>query len=43
MHPETEALLEMLLQMLRDKGETETFRYIRTQLLLQGSYGAAQK
>lgn len=43
MHPETEALLETLLQMLRDKGEAETFRYIRTQLLHRGSYGAAQK
>ena len=29
MHPETEALLEHLLIMLRDKGEEETFAYIR--------------
>ena len=43
MHPETETLLETLLQMLRDKGEAETFRYIRTQLLPRGSYGTAQK
>ena len=28
--------------MLRDRGETETFHYIRTQLLPRGSYGAAQ-
>lgn len=31
-HPETEALLERLLIMLRDKGEDETFAYIRTLL-----------
>ena len=30
MHPETEALLEELLVMLRDRGESETFAYIRS-------------
>lgn len=30
MHPETSELLEKLLIMLRDKGEKETFAYIRT-------------
>lgn len=30
MHPNTEALLEKLLVMLRDKGERETFAYIRS-------------
>jgi hypothetical protein len=29
MHPNTEALLEKLLVMLKDKGEKETFAYIR--------------
>lgn len=29
MHPNTEALLNELLEMLRDKGEKETFAYIR--------------
>ena len=29
MHPETAALLEKLLTMLRDKGEKKTFAYIR--------------
>ena len=29
MHPDTEALLEKLLVMLRDKGEKATFDYIR--------------
>ena len=33
MHPETRRQLEFLLEMLRDKGETETFRYIRKDLL----------
>ena len=33
MHPETRRQLEYLLEMLRDKGETETFRYIRKDLL----------
>lgn len=32
-HPETRSLLEKLLQMLADKGEEETFSYIRTELL----------
>lgn len=33
MHPETRALLEKLLLMLRDKGEEATFAYIRTEVL----------
>jgi len=33
MHPETRRQLEYLLEMLRDKGEKETFRYIRRSLL----------
>ena len=33
MHPETEALLEQLLVMLAQKGEEETFEYIRTEVL----------
>ena len=33
MHPETRRQLEYLLEMLRDKGEEETFRYIRKDLL----------
>ncbi len=34
-HPETSALLEKLLKMLAEKGEDETFRYIR-ELLKRG-------
>ncbi len=30
MHPNTEALLDKLLTMLRDEGEEKTFAYIRT-------------
>ena len=33
MHPETRRQLEFLLEMFRDKGEQETFRYIRRSLL----------
>ena len=33
MHPETRRQLEFLLTMLRDRGEKETFRYIRRELL----------
>ena len=33
MHPETERALTFLLEMLRDRGEEETFRYIRTSVL----------
>ena len=33
MHPETRALLEKLLMMLRDDGEDVTLEYIRTQVL----------
>ena len=32
-HPETRALLEDLLVMLKDKGKEETFRYIREEVL----------
>ena len=32
-HPETEALLEQLLLMLKDEGEDATFAYIRKELL----------
>ena len=37
MHPETRALLERLLLMLKKQGEQKTFAYIR-HLLRQGSY-----
>lgn len=33
MHPETRRELEYILTMLRDKGEDETFRYLRTDVL----------
>jgi hypothetical protein len=33
MHPETAELLEKLVTMLADKGEDETFQYIRHELL----------
>jgi len=33
MHPKTAELLEMMLTMLADKGEKETFRYIRKELV----------
>ena len=33
MHPNTQKELDFLLEMLRDKGETETFSYIKTQVL----------
>ena len=33
MHPETRALLEKLLHMLAEKGEEETYRYIRREVL----------
>ena len=33
MHPETEELLEKLLRMLAEKGEEETFRYVRHDIL----------
>ena len=36
-HPDTRALLERLLIMLKDRGEKETFRYLR-ELLKQGDY-----
>lgn len=32
-HPKTRALLEQMLTMLKDKGEKETFRYIREEIL----------
>ena len=33
MHPDTRQQLEYILTMLRDRGEKETFRYLRTQVL----------
>ena len=33
MHPQTKQELEYILTMLRDRGETETFRYIKQELL----------
>lgn len=33
LHPHTKDVLERLLCMLREKGEKETYRYIRTNLL----------
>ena len=33
MHPDTERELAFLLEMLRDRGEAETFRYIRSSVL----------
>lgn len=33
MHPESKALLEQLLTMLKDQGEEKTFRYIRRKIL----------
>jgi hypothetical protein len=36
-HPETQAMLEKILEMLKDKGEKKTFAYLR-KLLKQGSY-----
>ncbi len=35
-HEDTERLLEKLLVMLKEKGEEETFRYIRKELLIKG-------
>lgn len=37
-HPETSALLERLLTMLRDEGEEKTFAYIKNVLRRQGDY-----
>ena len=33
LHPKTKKMLEFLLHMLADRGEEETFRYIRTRIL----------
>ena len=33
LHPNTEALLEVMLTTLRDKGEDEAFTYIRREIL----------
>ena len=33
MHPELQRQLEFLLTMLRDKGEAETFRYLKDHVL----------
>ena len=37
MHPETKAMLDKILTMLKEKGEKKTFAYIR-KLLKQGNY-----
>ena len=37
-HPDSQRLLEELLRMLADKGEKETFRYIRKVLMRQNGY-----
>ena len=37
-HPDTQRLLEKLLTMLADKGEKDTFRYIRKVLMRQKDY-----
>ncbi len=37
MHPETKAMLEKLLLMLKDQGEKKTFAYIR-KILRKGRY-----
>lgn len=37
-HPDTQRLLEELLRMLANKGEKETFRYIRKALMRQKDY-----
>lgn len=42
LHPETQALLEKLLLMLKDEGEKKTFAYIR-RLLRKGTYGSSEK
>lgn len=36
LHPATRALLEKLLQMLRDEGEARTFAYLRREVLKRG-------
>lgn len=38
MHPDTEALLHRLLLMLKEKGEDETFKYIKYDLLKNRDY-----
>jgi hypothetical protein len=38
MHPETAALLERLLTMLAEKGEKETFAYVRAHLRKGGLF-----
>ena len=38
MHPETRALLERLLRMLRDAGEEPTLAYIREEVLRRRDY-----
>lgn len=43
MHPETKALLEKILIMLRDRGEAETFAYLRGLLRQEGGYQAAHQ
>ncbi|MBR2047219.1 MAG: catalase [Oscillospiraceae bacterium] len=38
MHPELERQLGFLLEMLRDRGEAETFRYLKTNVLTNKSF-----
>ena len=41
LHPDTRALLEQLLQMVRDEGQDKTFAYIRALVKTHSDYGAA--
>lgn len=41
LHPDTRALLEQLLQMVRDEGQDKTFAYMRRLLKARQEYGAA--
>lgn len=43
MHPETKEKLRFLLTMLRDRGEKETFRFIRQVVLKELPYGFSQE
>ena len=42
-HPETLAKLRYLLTMLQDRGEEETFRFIRKVVLKEKPFGEPQK
>ena len=43
MHPETLSKLHFLLSMLRDRGEKETFRFVREVVLKELPFGATEK